>query len=121
MPSPFKVHELLNSVELEELEAFAREPGRTIDECRDWLKARGFALSRSSVGRWLADFKAELRQARLGGSAEVGRSIVSSAGLIRILVEKFDREMRSKRQLGGDAVVISSADLNTVRKRIFGS
>ena len=56
MPQHFKVHELLSRVELDQLEAFAREPGRTVDECHEWLQAHGFTLSRSAVGSWKREF-----------------------------------------------------------------
>jgi hypothetical protein len=42
----------LSKGQMQELVSFATDPGRTIDECADWLKARGFQASRSSVARW---------------------------------------------------------------------
>lgn len=49
----------LNRDELEKLEAFAREPGRTVDQVHDWLLAQGFTASRSAVGRWKKGFDEE--------------------------------------------------------------
>jgi len=68
VPSPFKVHELLSSSELDELKIFAREPGRSIDELHQWLLERQFTLSRSSVGRWMLQFREEMLSERFAES-----------------------------------------------------
>ena len=60
MSNHFKVHELLNASEMEELETFAREPGRTTDECHQWLLERSFTLSRGAVGNWLREFREQI-------------------------------------------------------------
>jgi len=75
MPQHFKVHELLSREELDELETFAREPGRTVLECFEWLAARGFVLSHGAVGNWLAHFKEELVKERFSRSGELARAI----------------------------------------------
>jgi hypothetical protein len=46
----------MSRAELDQLEAFAREPGRTIDACHEWLLARGYTASRSAVGSWKKKF-----------------------------------------------------------------
>jgi hypothetical protein len=54
-----KVHELLSRSELTELEDYAREPGRTIDECLNWLVKKDFAISRGAVHNWKRQFDQE--------------------------------------------------------------
>jgi hypothetical protein len=76
MPQHFKVHELLSRQELDELEAFAREPGRTIDETHVWLQAKGYTLGRTAVGNWLRKFRMEDRF-RVG--ADLAKSLVETA------------------------------------------
>lgn len=78
MSKPFKVHELLSAAELGELEGFAREPGRTIDECHEWLQAHGFTLSRGAVGNWLGDFKAQIMREKFSRSAELAAQLKSA-------------------------------------------
>jgi hypothetical protein len=72
----FKVHELLSREELDKLEAFAREPGRTVDECHEWLQAHGFTLSRSAVGAVEAAFDAS---DKFRASNETARALVDAA------------------------------------------
>jgi hypothetical protein len=76
MPQHFKVHELLNREELDALEAFAREPGRTVDECTDYLLAHGFTIVRSSVHRWMRQF---LLSDRFTASNETARALMDAA------------------------------------------
>lgn len=77
MATPFKVHELLkdHGEDLAELETFARDPGRTIDECHTWLLAKGYVLSRSAVGTWKQSFDAQVMQERFSRSSELARAI----------------------------------------------
>ncbi|MCC6425120.1 MAG: hypothetical protein IT447_16725 [Phycisphaerales bacterium] len=71
----FEVHTQLNAAELEELEAFAREPGRTVDEVHQWLLERGFTMARSSAGRWMTGFRKQIQAERFGRSAELAAAI----------------------------------------------
>lgn len=71
-----RVHELLDRGELDELESFAREPGRTVDEVHEWLQARGYTISRSGAHRWLREF---LETDRFRASNEVARTILDAA------------------------------------------
>ena len=75
MAHQHKVHELLSADELSGLEAFAREPGRSVDEVHEWLQARGYTMARSSSGRWLAEFKKQLMAERFGRSGDLARAI----------------------------------------------
>ena len=75
MPHHFKVHELLSRDELTQLEDFAREPGRTVDECYQWMLERGFTLSRSAVGTWLRAFREQCMKERFSASSELARAI----------------------------------------------
>jgi hypothetical protein len=79
MPRHFKVHELLDERSLEELRAFAREPGRTIDDLHHWLLERGYSLSRSAVGNWKLMFDRELMEERMRRSGEFARALVNAA------------------------------------------
>lgn len=79
MSKPFKVHELLSSAELAELEGFAREPGRTIDECHEWLQARGFTLSRGAVGNWISDFRKQCLVERMNGAGGLAKAFMDAA------------------------------------------
>lgn len=71
----FEVHNQLKADELQELEAFAREPGRTVDEIHQWLLERGFTMGRSSAGRWMTAFRKQLQAERFGRSADLARAI----------------------------------------------
>ncbi len=75
MALPFKIHELLSAAELAELEAYCREPGRTVDEAHEWMQARGFTLSRGAVGNWLCEFKKQLMAERFSRSGELAAAI----------------------------------------------
>jgi len=75
MPSQFKVLELLNRAELDELETFAREPGRSYDEIHDWLLSRGFNVGRTASGNWYRKFKSLLMQERFSRSGELAQVI----------------------------------------------
>lgn len=71
-----KVRELLGRDELDELETFAREPARTVDECHDWLLAKGYTISRGAVGNWKREFDAT---DKFRASNEVARALVDTA------------------------------------------
>lgn len=81
MPLPFKVHELLkdHGDDLAAFEAFARPPGRTVDECHQWLLERGYTLSRSAVASWKASFTARCLQERFSRSSELASALTSAA------------------------------------------
>lgn len=79
MASHFKVHELLGLEELNALEAFAREPGRTVDECWEWMQAKGYTLSRSAVGTWKKEFDSILMTERFSRAGELAMAINQSA------------------------------------------
>lgn len=79
MSNHFKVHELLDASELEELEAFAREPGRTVDECHQWLQVKGFTLCRSAVGGWKQKFDQVLMAERMSGAGGLASAFMKAA------------------------------------------
>lgn len=82
----------LDRSELEKLEAYAREPGRTVDQVHEHLLVQGFTASRSAVGRWKARFDetdrmsaaAELADAIHTASADAGT--VDVAGAVNLQV-----------------------------------
>jgi len=76
MPRHHKVHDLLDRPQLDELEAFTREPGRTVDMVHDWLLAHGFTLSRGAVYNWKVSFDLEDKVRR---ASEVSREYLSVA------------------------------------------
>jgi len=102
VPQHFKVHELLSRVELDQLEAFAREPGRTVDECHEWLQAHGFTLSRSAVGSWKREFlltdsfRASGAAARslVEAAKEGGAVAISDGGLLQLSQMIFEQMVR---------------------------
>jgi hypothetical protein len=81
MSQPFKVHELLKDApgDREALEVFAREPGRTIDECHEWLLSRGYTMSRTAVANWLADWREQLMRERMSGSGKLASAFMEAA------------------------------------------
>jgi hypothetical protein len=79
MSHPHKVHELLSRAELDDLEAFAREPGRTIDECHEWLQAHGFTLSRGAVHNWKRKFDEQALAERMSGAGSLAQAFLSAA------------------------------------------
>ena len=76
MAARFAVHELLSRAELDALETFAREPGRTVDECHEWMQAHGFTLSRTAVWNWQKKFNAT---DKFAASNDVAKSLVEAA------------------------------------------
>jgi uncharacterized protein YktA (UPF0223 family) len=106
MPSHFKVHELMkdNSSELEELEAYARDPGRTVDECHEWMQAHGYTLSRSAVGEWLRKFRMTDRYRASGDLANTlvetakaqGVVAISDATALQLQTMIFDRSLEAQ-------------------------
>lgn len=101
MSLPFKILELLSAAELAELETYAREPGRTVDECHEWMRARGFTLARSSVGNWLSDFKNRVVAEKFSASSELARAI------------------RDQANTEGGAVAISEGAILQLSQQIF--
>lgn len=75
MPNHFLIHELLSSSELEELETFAREPGRTHEEIGGYLQDHGHTVSKSSVGRWKQMFDQRVMAERMSRSGEMAKAI----------------------------------------------
>lgn len=77
MTRHLRVHEVVEDrAELDELEAFAREPARTIDECLEWLQKRDYTLSRGAVYNWKRKFDAT---DKFRASNEVARTIMDAA------------------------------------------
>lgn len=99
----------LQRSDLEKLEAFAREPGRTIDKVHDYLLAQGFTASRSAVGNWLKKFRetdrmleaAELADAIHTASADAGA--VDVAGAVNL---QLAQRLQAALVKGGDKLAI---------------
>jgi hypothetical protein len=77
MAKPFRVDELLKDQpeDREAFEAFARVPARTVDECQQWLEARGYVVHRSTVGTWKKEFTARCMAERLAGSSGLAAAL----------------------------------------------
>ena len=129
MPRHFKVHELLSERELEDLRAYAREPGRTIDELHQWVLEKGYTLSRGAVGNWKQMFDEELLQERFRRSGEFARNVVevakqgavavSDAALLQLTQVLFEQMAR----LDGDGQIDSGdlLNLSTALKTAVGT
>jgi hypothetical protein len=77
MPSQFKIDELLkdHGEDQAALEAYARDPGRSIDELQIWLESRGYVVSRGAVWNWKQKFDGLLMQERFSRSGELAAAI----------------------------------------------
>ena len=111
MSSHFKIHELLSASELEELEVFTRAPGRTVDQCHQWLLTNGFTLSRSAVGNWKQEFDATEKaiRARVISSGIMARltdsegpSQVAAATLVNLEQALWERSLNAEQEEAGD-------------------
>lgn len=110
-----KVHELLSRQELDDLEAFTREPGRTVDECHEWLQAHGFTLSRGAVGNWKQTFDLEdkvRRAARvsreyLDVAREAGAAEIASASLLKFQQILFEHLLGADEADAGELLKLS--------------
>jgi hypothetical protein len=80
MSAKFKVLELLNTSEVEELEKFCRERSRTVDEVHEWLQAEGFTLSRNACWNWKKEFDGLVMKERFSRSGELARAIKDAVG-----------------------------------------
>lgn len=76
MAQHYKVHQLLTREQLDELEAFEREPGRTVDELCAWFADRGHEISRGAVWNWKVEFDLNDKIRR---SAELSAMYVQTA------------------------------------------
>ena len=76
MAAKLQVHVLLTREELDQLEAFCREPGRTVDEVHHRILALGYTLSRNAVWNWKKEFDAT---DKFRASNDVARSLVEAA------------------------------------------
>jgi len=110
MAQHFKVHTDLSREELDQLEAFAREPGRTIDQCCDWLAAQGWTqISRNAVWRWKREFDVrdrfrasnETARALMDAAKQQGAVAVSDAAMLQLSQMLFEQMLR----LQGDGEV----------------
>lgn len=114
MPRHFKVHELLSRDELDQLEEFAREPGRTVDECHEWLQARGYTIGRTAVMNWKGEFLiqdkfrvgGDLARATLEAAKENGVASIADAAGLQIGQMLFEAMVR-----GQEAGVLDTKDL----------
>ena len=70
--------------EMEKLEAFAREPGKKVDQVLDFVLANGWKASRSAVGRWLKKFREIDRQSAAAELADAIYTANASTGMVDV-------------------------------------
>lgn len=97
MPRSPDFFKQLTAETLGELEEFARQPGRTVDECAGWCQDKAIQTSRSAVGRWLQDFRLADQNAR---AKELAAEYLRTAS-------------------GGDATSITEASLRKFNELVF--
>lgn len=97
MPRQFKVHEVITREDLSQLEDFAREPGRKVDQIYDWLQAHGYQVGRTAAYNWLRNFR---ENDRFTASGEVAKAIMEASK-------------------GKDAVAISDAAVMKLAQVVF--
>lgn len=79
MGQVLKVEQLLDASELEELEAFARERARTVDELHEWLLGRGFTCSRTAAWNWRQKFDEARMRERTSGAGSLAQVMLDAA------------------------------------------
>ena len=128
MPQHFKVHQLLDREQLEKLETFARDPGRTVDEVHGFLLADGFMISRSACWTWQKDFLARDRyaqanalaanvvaQAREGGVVSLGEA--SGLQLQQMIFEHALKMAGDEQAKTGDLLKLARAHKSTIESQ----
>jgi hypothetical protein len=102
MSLQYKVETLLSRQELDQFEAFCREPGRKVDEAHEWMLGHGYTLSRSATHNWLADFKERETLARLrsadGSTARIAEALEaaedgSPGTVVKAAMRVFQRQL----------------------------
>lgn len=76
--------EHLTRQQLEQLEAFAREPKANVEKCLDWIGTLGIKTSRSAVGRWFRKFREMDRMSDAAELADAIHTASSSAGAVDV-------------------------------------
>jgi hypothetical protein len=78
MAHRFKVAEELSREELEQFKEFIRERNyaRSIDECHEWIQARGYTGGRTAVWNWVQRFAME---DQYRASSEMANAMVETA------------------------------------------
>ena len=127
MPRHFAVHQLLKDspAELESLQEFARDPARTVDDCHEWLQAKGYTLSRSAVGTWKKEFNAsdayrasnEVAVGMMAAVAEGGAVSLTDAATLQVgqmVFEQMLRVQQSGQMETKELLNLSAALKNTI-------
>jgi hypothetical protein len=107
----------MNEQLMEQMEEFARQPGRQGDEVLEWLEKQGVKTSRTAVYRWLQDFRLEDRTRRasevartyLDAAREADPMAVSQASLQKFQELLFDKLVENNELSTGDLMKISIA------------
>jgi len=107
---------LLTADDLAELEAFAAAPARTIEQCQDWIKAKGYTgeISWSAVQRWKQKFD-QLR--RNDAASELARSVLDAATRGKTAIDLADASLLTiGRVLFEAASNVDVDDVDAIRK-----
>lgn len=107
----------MNEQLVEQLEEYARQPGRTGNDVLDWLTERQVKTSRSAVYSWLQDFRVEWRHRRATDAArqylDAARSsdptIVTEAALKKFEELVLEYMMSAEESDAKDLMFIASA------------
>jgi hypothetical protein len=118
MPRHFKIHELLSREELDGLEAFTREPGRTIDEIDEWLQAAGKPVSRGGIHTWRTDF---LLNDKFRAANEAARSVFAAQAADKDAVSLSDAATSQLAQMIFEQLVTLQIDGKVETKELWAA
>ena len=74
----------LSRPDLEQLQAFAREPKATLKRVHEWMLAHGWTASKSAVHRWLKRFREQDRQSDAAELADAIYTANSATGAVDV-------------------------------------
>jgi hypothetical protein len=118
MSSHFRIHELLSRDQLDELEAYCREPGTLVDEVVKWMAERGHKISRTAAWNWKREFElrdrtrraADLSGALVAAASERGGSAdLAAASLVRFQQMLFEHLLEAGEADAGDLMRLGQA------------
>lgn len=126
----FRVDEILKDhpEDREAFEQHARDLGRTIDECHDWLQTRGYVISRSAVGTWKQWFDGQLMAERMTGSGKLAKAFLDAAksgdGLsipdaAVLQISQLIFEAGARASAGGDVKTDELKDMSLALQRLM--
>jgi hypothetical protein len=115
----------LNEQLLEQLEEYARQPGRQGEEVQAWLADRKVSASRSAVYRWLQDFRLEDNTRRAAAMTRSFIAAVKDADGMQVMdaailqTGQMIFELGSRVADGGDVTVSDVGGLSLALQRLM--